>query len=81
MVTWEEFRNGHDHNVDYGEIGKKVLESEDTGDLWKWVENQNFSEFEKGVVAGIMMTWIEVFVKNKEHINFKIDKKDAETEE
>jgi len=81
MVTWEEFRNGHDHDVNYGEIGSKILESNEPEDLWKWVETQNFSEFEKGIVVGLMTARIEIFVKNKEHINFKTDKKDTETEE
>lgn len=81
MVTWREFRNGHTHNVNYSEIAIKILESEGPEDLWKWVENQNFSEFEKGIVVGLMTAWIEIFVKNKEHINFKTDKKDTETEE
>ena len=79
MVTWREFRNGHNHNVNYGEIGIKILESKEPENLWKWVETQNFSEFEKGIVVGLMTAWIEIFVKNKAHINFKTDKKDTET--
>lgn len=35
MVTRREFRNGHSHNVNYGEIGIKILESKEPEDLWK----------------------------------------------
>jgi len=49
------------------EIGSKILET------------QNFSEFEKGIVVGLMTAWIDIFLKNKEHINFKTDKKDTGT--
>ena len=73
MVTWREFRNGYIHNVNYGEIGIKILESKEPEDLWKWVESQNFSEFEKGIVVGLMTAWIEIFVKKKAHINFETE--------
>lgn len=79
MVTWKEFRNGHNHNVNYGEIGIKILESKEPEDLWKWVEGQNLSEFEKGIVVGLITAWVELFVKKKEYINFKADKKDTGT--
>jgi hypothetical protein len=79
MVTWEEFRNGYKHNVNYGEIGSKILESKEPDALWIWVETQNFSEFEKGIVVGLMTAWVEIFVKNRANINFKTGKKDTET--
>lgn len=70
MVTWGEFRDGHTHSVNYGEIGVKILESKDTENLWRWAESQNFSEFEKGIVVGLMTAWVEIFVKNRAHFNF-----------
>ncbi len=29
MTTWEEFKKGLPHNVDYGKIGARILESKD----------------------------------------------------
>jgi hypothetical protein len=63
MTTFEEFQNGATHNVDYGEIGKKIIELRDNDELWKWVETKNFSEFEKGIVVGFMTAWVEIFVE------------------
>lgn len=42
------------------------------------METQNFSEFEKGIVVGLMIARIEIFVKKKKYINFETDKKDTE---
>lgn len=33
MVTRKEFRDGYNHNVNYGEIGSKILESNEPEDL------------------------------------------------
>ncbi len=33
--------------------------------MFRWIEIQDFSEFEKGIVIGLMTAWIEIFVKNK----------------
>lgn len=65
MTTFEEFQKGALHHVDYGEIGKKLIELRDNDELWKWVETQKFSEFEKGIVVGFMTAWIEIFVNKK----------------
>ncbi len=62
MTTWKEFRSGYKHHVNYGEIGNKIIESKEPEDLWKWVESQNFSEFEKGIVVGLMQAWIEIYI-------------------
>jgi hypothetical protein len=63
MTTYEEFQKGTLHRVDYGEIGKKIIELRGNEELWKWVEAQNYSEFEKGIVVGFMTAWIEIYVK------------------
>lgn len=66
MTTWEEFKKGLPHNVDYGKIGTRILESKDNEEIFRWIEAQGFSEFEKGIVIGLMTAWIEIFVKNKD---------------
>lgn len=69
MTTWEEFRKGHRHHVDYGDLGKRILELDKPEKLWSWLEVQDFSEFEKGLAVGFMMTWIEIFVKRNGVVN------------
>lgn len=62
MTTFEEFKKGASHNVDYVELGKKIIELRDNKKLWEWIETQNFSEFEKGIAVGFMIAWVEIFV-------------------
>lgn len=38
MTTYEEFKKGELHHVDYCEIGKKIIELRDNKELWKWIE-------------------------------------------
>lgn len=65
MTTWEEFRKGHIHHIDYGYIGKKVLELNEPEEFWGWLETQDYSDFEKGIAIGLTMAWIEIFTKGK----------------
>jgi hypothetical protein len=63
MITFEEFQKGALHSVDYGELGKKIIELRDNEELWKWIETQNYSEFEHGIVVGLMTAWIEIYAE------------------
>ena len=70
MTTYEEFKKGASHSVDYDEIGKKIIERRNNEELWKWVKDQNYSEFEHGIVVGFMTAWIEIFANGKWEVKY-----------